>query len=69
MCSKQQLGYRSWIGWCDNRYVIIWLYLIELIGEILEVSWNTPGTKGTTDKYLINVESDKVPLVIGTVFR
>ena len=38
-------------------------------GAILGVSWNTPGTKGTSHKYLLNIETDKIPLVIGTIFR
>ena len=40
-----------------------------MAGAILEVSWITPGTKGVEYEYLINVGTDKCPLVIGTVFR
>ena len=43
--------------------------MIELTGAILEVSCNSPGTKGNAHEYLINVGTDKSPLVIGTIFR
>ena len=50
--------------------IIAWLFLIETIGLILDVLWNTSDTMGWhTSTSIYHVGNNKGPLVIGTVIR